>query len=351
MRVAMPGMALRRGLGARARCRGTPGGGRRCLGLRGGRRRGGAMRVAAMPHPLPTTAPRRSQEERREETRRRLLEATLRLLLQNGYTRLTTPDIARAAGVSRGALTHHFANKEDIVVRALAHQLDAVTEGLRRFCETRPAPTMNVEEVVDCLWAMMSDGLFYTTLEYLPEARHNEGFRQRLLPVVRDFHAALDSIWTRLAESYGVPAEAVRIALNTTMCLIRGMIAQTVLRDDDAYFRAMLAYWKGHLRADLEGPRRACRRRLGKGGRRQQGSGGGQQGSSQHGGASRQEWLASDVLPCRTNGDAPPRWQGAGGRPPARLRQIRPSWRSCRSTCCGAAAPIQGIAGRPGGTP
>lgn len=200
---------------------------------------------------MKATAPRRTQEARSEDTRRRLLQATIELLFERGLTRLTTPDIARRAGVSRGALTHHFANREDIVVRALAVQLEATTQGLRQFCEARPAPKMNTDEVVDYLWPMMAGGLFYTTLEYLPEARHNDAFREQLLPVVQDFHAALDTIWTRLAESHRVAPEQVRIAMNASMCLIRGMIAQTVLRDDPAYYGEMLNYWKAHLRASL----------------------------------------------------------------------------------------------------
>ncbi len=200
---------------------------------------------------MKATAPRRTQESRSEETRRRLLQATIELLFERGLTRLTTPDIARRAGVSRGALTHHFASREEIVVRALAVQLDAATLGLRQFCEARPAPTMSTDDVVDYLWPMMADRLFYTTLEYLPEARHNDDFRNSLLPVVQEFHAALDAIWTRLAESYGVPPERARVAMNASMCLIRGMIAQTVLRDDPAYYAEMLDYWKAHLRVSL----------------------------------------------------------------------------------------------------
>ena len=48
---------------------------------------------------------RRSQDERSEETRAALHRATIRLLLERGYSRFTTSDAAAAAGVSRGALT------------------------------------------------------------------------------------------------------------------------------------------------------------------------------------------------------------------------------------------------------
>ncbi|WP_203073686.1 TetR/AcrR family transcriptional regulator [Falsiroseomonas ponticola] len=194
---------------------------------------------------------RRTQEERREETRARLLRATVEALRDQGLTRLTTPDIARRAGVSRGALTYHFASREDLLVCSIAWLLDQATGGLRKLCDAYPAPTMPIEALVDYLWDMMASGLFQVTMEFLPEARHNAPFRERLLPVVREFHAALDASWTRLSAVAGIPAEEAQVSLNATMCLIRGMIAQNVLRNDPAYYAAMLGWWKRQLRGWL----------------------------------------------------------------------------------------------------
>ncbi|NGM19409.1 helix-turn-helix transcriptional regulator [Roseomonas stagni] len=194
---------------------------------------------------------RRTQEERREETRARLLRATVEALRDQGLTRMTTPDIARRAGVSRGALTYHFASREDLLVDSIAWLLDQATAGLRKLCDAYPAPTMPIEALVDYLWDMMAGGLFQVTMEFLPEARHNAPFRERLLPVVREFHAALDASWTRLSAVAGIPREEAQVSLNATMCLIRGMIAQNVLRNDPAYYAAMLDWWKRQLRGWL----------------------------------------------------------------------------------------------------
>jgi AcrR family transcriptional regulator len=200
---------------------------------------------------MPVSSRRRTQEERREETRSRLLRAAVDSLREDGFSRLTTPDIARRAGVSRGALTHNFAGREDLLVNAIAWMLNDATEGLHRLCDAHPAPTMPIDELVDYLWDMMASGLFQVTMEFLPEARHNSAFRERLLPVVREFHAALDAAWARLSVVAGIPPDEAHVSLNATMCLIRGMIAQNVLRNDPAYYEAMLFWWKRRLRAWL----------------------------------------------------------------------------------------------------
>lgn len=200
---------------------------------------------------------RRSQKERSAETSARLMNATIDLLHERGLARTSTPEIARHAGVSRGALTHHFTSREAIISASVADMLGRTTRDLHRFAEDFLERGGSSDEIVDYIWQMMSDRLFYVTLEYIPEARHNPDFRAELVPVVREFHAGLDAIWTALATRTGVDPDHARVVMNSTMCLVRGMIAQTVLRSDPLYYEEMLRFWKHQIRQHF--PARAGR--------------------------------------------------------------------------------------------
>src|SRR5687767_1563795 len=80
-----------------------------------------ASRRTAPTAPAAPARPRRTQQQRREETRRRLLDATIQVLVEQGYARLTTVEVAQRAGVSQGAVFTHFDTKADLLAAAVEH--------------------------------------------------------------------------------------------------------------------------------------------------------------------------------------------------------------------------------------
>src|SRR4051794_2576119 len=57
---------------------------------------------------------KRTQAERTESTRNALIAAARPLFADRGYARVGTEEIVRAAGVTRGALYHHFDGKREL---------------------------------------------------------------------------------------------------------------------------------------------------------------------------------------------------------------------------------------------
>lgn len=147
--------------------------------------------------PLDGSARRRNlHDERSEDTRTRLLEATIESLIEVGYARTSTTEIADRAGVSRGAQVYHYPTKATLVAAAVEHLLDRRQADLRRIAESLPADAGGPTAALDVLWRLFEGPTFAAWIEFVvasrtdPElraalTRHSEPFVSMVVEMIR----------------------------------------------------------------------------------------------------------------------------------------------------------------------
>lgn len=89
---------------------------------------------------ISTSTPSRTNRERTETTRLALIEAARALFVSKGYGDTSTPEIAVAAGITRGALYHHFTDKRDLFRHVLLREEEAVAADIEAAAPEKLTP-------------------------------------------------------------------------------------------------------------------------------------------------------------------------------------------------------------------
>jgi AcrR family transcriptional regulator len=198
------------------------------------------------------TAPpgRRTQAERRTATRSALVRATVDSLVELGYARTTTQEVQSRAGVSRGALTHHFTAKADLVLAAMDHLYEEFSESVRKAAAELPDdPATRIRLGIELIWERFHGPLFVASMELWTAARTDPELRAALLPHERRLGAQLREL---SAEVFGErvarhPAsEAVYQVLLTSM---RGQAMTSFLQPEAPRSGPHLQHWRAILEA------------------------------------------------------------------------------------------------------
>lgn len=176
----------------------------------------------------------------------------MRELRGKGYTGFRVDKVSVAAGVSRGAQTHHFPTKEALVLAAL-----------ESLCEASARASLKVAESLqpddDVLAHALADaGRFYLGTNYpialsmLNLGDHESGLRRKVQAMARKYRLPIERAWREALVRTGADEDTARTVLDLSFAVYRGMAVGRLLCRNAADMAA-LEHWAGIARACLEG--------------------------------------------------------------------------------------------------
>jgi len=181
---------------------------------------------------------RRTKEEALE-TRKTIMDAAVRVIARQGVANASLTDIAREAGVTRGAIYWHFANKADLL-NSLWEQVQEfyapLTEASERMEE--PDPLGRLEELYLSFFAGMVDDPLQ---QQLFRILFDEGDRSKDTELVREKHNQLrqeryEGLKIVLANAIrrGQIPEGFDVQLGTItiFSMVHGLIANAVMNPE-----------------------------------------------------------------------------------------------------------------------
>lgn len=113
-----------------------------------------------------TNSPSPSRNDSRPaDTKRRLIEAAIEVLIRDGFHGLSFVKVCAQAGLTRGAIHHHFNTPNALITGVVAEIYARIQSNVTSDLKTEPSKQSFRGDAVDVLWAHLSGDEFRVLLE------------------------------------------------------------------------------------------------------------------------------------------------------------------------------------------
>lgn len=176
------------------------------------------------------------RQQRAVVTRERILAAAVEVLVEHGYAGLTMQRVQSRAGVTRGALTHHFSSMLEVAVSAVDYVADAQGEEIRSALARSSA-----RNAVEVIHEITRRPTYLAGLELWVAARTDVQLRAALLPGA---HRLGRQVREAVVPVVGdLDGGQLDLFVDGLLSLLRGLAIGGVLRDRPLAEAAVLQAW------------------------------------------------------------------------------------------------------------
>ena len=192
-------------------------------------------------------------QQKSELTRTAILDAAVDCIYQLGYRDTTTENIANQAGVSRGAMLHHFPTRFELIEATVLH---LSRKRLNMFVQQetsiqRGATYSRIEAGIDAFWEQLNTPVFVVFMELKVATRTDKQLEEVLLPALEDFQAAWYENTRQIFPDLAL-SEAFERANFLTLYLLEGMAMARIVDGPKVPAKKMLAWLKRELRRSFQ---------------------------------------------------------------------------------------------------
>ena len=196
---------------------------------------------------------RRTQAERSAESRSRILEAAVSCIIEFGAAETTTHRIARRAGLTWGAIQHHFGEKKAILITVIEWSLDDIVTELRSIATARGTVQERLHAFVSGLWPHYRGPLYRAGVDILLAARGDDSLKPRAKQIRKRTITEVGRTWHALFSDLEVPVERHARAQRVALALLSGLALELSMRDQEMDFTRELAVLETTLETILHG--------------------------------------------------------------------------------------------------
>jgi len=165
------------------------------------------------------------QQRKSAQTRIAILEAAIDCLKEHGYARTTTQLIAQTAEISRGAMLHHYATKQELIASLIDYAFYRRMElFLARINELTDDERVQRHAGIELYWKSLLTREFNATLELSMAARTDAELRAILLPKHQEYDRIERETVRRAFPEWHKDAARYELAMDFCIASMEGLL-------------------------------------------------------------------------------------------------------------------------------
>lgn len=165
------------------------------------------------------------QARKSAQTRTVILEAAIDCLADHGYARTTTQLIAQTARISRGAMLHHYATKQDLIANVIDYTFSKRTEQFStQIGELSEKERVEDQAGLELVWQSFQSREYTAYLELSVAARTDEELRAIFDPKAREFDQAWFSKMIDLFPEWHDRQDRLQLATDFSHAVMEGLL-------------------------------------------------------------------------------------------------------------------------------
>jgi AcrR family transcriptional regulator len=151
---------------------------------------------------------KKGQAERSAAMQAKLIAAAKQSLMDRGYGRTTAVEVCARAGVTRGALFHHFSGLSALFAATLDETCAAM--GARARLAENDEGVQSLSDYIEAVWRIFGHPDFKIVIEVWLAARNDEELRVELQPVIERIRRAMSpDLNPELAKRVGASSDEI----------------------------------------------------------------------------------------------------------------------------------------------
>jgi len=179
---------------------------------------------------------RRTQADRTAATRSRIIAAVLESISEVGFHRTTANEVTRRAGVTWGAVQHHFGGKDGMLVAVLEASFEHFASQLEDIPTSGPSLEERAALFIDGAWAHFSSSQYRCTFEILLDSVSRDSASPTSSWQGQMFRS-WDRIWRRIFHDSRLSGREHVVLGHYTVATLSGLASTLMLEGEGAKLR------------------------------------------------------------------------------------------------------------------